>query len=40
MLSIGAMGHGQGTYYVGLAQEDYYLQGGEPPGQWLGRGPL
>ena len=38
MLSIGAMGHGQGTYYVGLAQEDYYLGGGEPPGQWVGQG--
>jgi Ti-type conjugative transfer relaxase TraA len=38
MLSIGAMGNGQGTYYVGLAREDYYLEGGEPPGQWIGRG--
>lgn len=38
MLSIGAMGGGQGTYYVGLAAEDYYLAGGEPPGRWLGRG--
>ena len=38
MLSIGAMGHGQGAYYVGLAREDYYLVGGEPPGQWHGRG--
>ena len=38
MLSIGAMGNGQGTYYVGLAREDYYLEGGEPPGQWIGQG--
>jgi len=38
MLSIGAMGNGQGTYYVGLAREDYYLEGGEPPGRWLGEG--
>ena len=38
MLSIGAMGGGQGTYYVGLAREDYYLEGGEPPGQWVGQG--
>lgn len=32
------MGHGQGAYYVGLAREDYYLAGGEPPGLWHGRG--
>lgn len=38
MLSIGTMGNGQGTYYVGLAREDYYLEGGEPPGQWIGEG--
>ena len=25
-------------YYASLAQEDYYLAGGEPPGQWLGDG--
>ncbi len=25
-------------YYDELAKEDYYLQGGEPPGQWLGCG--
>lgn len=40
MLSIGAMGNGQGTYYVGLAREDYYLEGGEPPGQWIGQGSV
>lgn len=38
MLSIGAMGSGQGGYYLGLAREDYYLEGGEPPGIWHGRG--
>lgn len=37
MLSIGRMGNGQGTYYVGLAREDYYLEGGEPPGLWHGQ---
>ena len=38
MLSIGAMGADQGNYYLELAREDYYLEGGEPPGKWLGRG--
>ncbi|MES2462095.1 MAG: MobF family relaxase, partial [Armatimonadota bacterium] len=38
MLSIGAMGSGQGDYYLSLAREDYYLNGGEPPGVWLGQG--
>lgn len=38
MLSIGAMSGGQGAYYSGLAREDYYLAGGEPPGEWLGDG--
>jgi conjugative relaxase-like TrwC/TraI family protein len=38
MLSIGAMGHGQGRYYTSLAGEDYYLDGGEPPGRWMGSG--
>ena len=37
MLSIGAMGGGQGVYYVGLAREDYYQAGGEPPGVWHGK---
>ena len=40
MLSIGAMGHSQGHYYINLAQEDYYTAGGEPPGQWRGQGAL
>lgn len=38
MLSIGAMKSGQANYYQKLAQEDYYLNGGEPPGKWLGKG--
>lgn len=38
MLSIGAMSGGRVQYYVNLAREDYYLEGGEPPGQWLGLG--
>jgi len=38
MLSIGAMGSGQSEYYLALAREDYYLEGGEPPGRWLGTG--
>lgn len=39
MLSISAMtGTGLGNYYLNLAREDYYLGGGEPPGQWFGKG--
>lgn len=38
MLSISKMTMGQDGYYAALAQEDYYLEGGEPPGQWLGSG--
>lgn len=38
MLSIGGMGSGQGSYYIDLAKEDYYLEGGEPLGQWIGTG--
>jgi Ti-type conjugative transfer relaxase TraA len=38
MLSISAMSGGQGAYYTGLAREDYYLEGGEPPGLWEGKG--
>lgn len=37
MLSIGTIG-GNGSYYLDLAQEDYYLAGGEPLGRWWGRG--
>ncbi len=34
------MGNSSGseTYYTSLAKEDYYLEGGEPPGQWFGKG--
>lgn len=38
MLSMAAMSAGQAGYYLGLAQEDYYLKGGEPPGVWYGLG--
>lgn len=38
MLSISAMANGQDNYYLSLAREDYYLAGGEPPGQWAGSG--
>lgn len=38
MLSIQAMGHGQENYYTNLAREDYYVNGGEPPGRWWGSG--
>ncbi len=27
-----------GGYYANLAADDYYTQGGEPPGRWCGRG--
>lgn len=32
------MGSGSEGYYLGLAHEDYYTEGGEPPGRWIGRG--
>lgn len=38
MLSIGSMANGQGFYYTQLGREDYYLEGGEPPGYWAGKG--
>ena len=38
MLSVSAMSGGQGVYYTALAREDYYLEGGEPPGLWTGHG--
>lgn len=38
MLSMSAMSSGQAGYYLGLAREDYYLEGGEPPGRWFGSG--
>ena len=38
MLSICVMAAGQARYYTELAREDYYLEGGEPRGVWLGQG--
>lgn len=39
MLSISsAIAAGQGRYFGSLAREDYYTEGGEPPGQWFGSG--
>ncbi len=39
MLSIAEMsGTGAGLYYSNLAREDYYTNGGEPPGKWFGEG--
>lgn len=38
VLSIKALAASSGNYYLSLAREDYYLEGGEPPGQWLGEG--
>lgn len=38
MLSVAAMSGGHCDYYLALAREDYYRQGGEPPGTWLGQG--
>lgn len=38
MLSIAAAGAGHGEYYLGLTHGDYYLEAGEPPGTWRGRG--
>ncbi|MEQ1824262.1 MAG: MobF family relaxase, partial [Fimbriimonadaceae bacterium] len=35
MLSLSKIS-GSGNYYLNLAREDYYLNGGEPPGVWLG----
>jgi conjugative relaxase-like TrwC/TraI family protein len=37
-LSQKALKGSAGDYYLNLAQEDYYLEGGEPPGVWLGKG--
>lgn len=38
--SIGAGDDAQGVadYYTDLAREDYYTNGGEPSGKWIGRG--
>lgn len=39
MLSISPpiAGTGQGEYYLNLAREDYYTNGGERPGRWWGK---
>ncbi|WP_321404775.1 MobF family relaxase [Maridesulfovibrio sp.] len=37
MLSICRMSIGSCDYYTSLAKEDYYTQGGEPPGRWFGK---
>lgn len=34
MISIGFVSAGGGRYYTELAREDYYLSGGESPGEW------
>lgn len=36
MLSIRHMASGRENYYLQLAREDYFLEGGEPPGRWFG----
>ena len=38
MMSISTIGSGQAHYYTSLVREDYYLEGGESPGRWGGRG--
>ncbi len=38
MLSIWKLVFGSIAYYLGLASEDYYHSGGEPPGRWGGSG--
>ena len=38
MLSIRKVSIKSANYYMELAREDYYLSGGEPPGQWHGEG--
>jgi conjugative relaxase-like TrwC/TraI family protein len=38
MLTVGAMGAGSVNYHSGLAKEDYYSKGQEPPGVWIGTG--
>jgi hypothetical protein len=38
VLSIAAMTSGAERYYASLAREDYYTEGGEPPGVYAGSG--
>ena len=35
-ISLPMKGSGRGDYYLSLAKEDYYLNGGEPPGEFYG----
>jgi conjugative relaxase-like TrwC/TraI family protein len=38
MLSVSKISSASGCdYYLDLAREDYYLNGGEPPGRWYGK---
>ena len=37
MLSISQI-RGDGSYYTAIGKDDYYLNGGEPLGKWLGEG--
>lgn len=38
MLSISALSQGHQNYFIRLSSADYYLSGGEPDGQWYGKG--
>ncbi len=38
MLSIKLIKVGSEDYYIDLTAEDYYFNGGEPPGKWIGSG--
>lgn len=38
MLSIKVLKPASADYYLDLAAEDYYFNGGEPPGKWYGHG--
>ena len=38
MLSIALVGTHQKQYYTNLSREDYYTEGGEPPGEFFGNG--
>lgn len=38
MLTLNVLKSGIEEYFLGIADPDYYLKGGEPPGQWFGRG--
>ena len=38
MLSISKMGAGHASYFLDLQREDYYSNGGEPSGKWIGEG--